>query len=98
MGFLEDLKEHIGNTQKDKYAKGGVETIDLIASKFDLESFALGNVVKYVSRYPTTKDKKDLLKAGHYIAMVYEALGETPVIEDYNSNREGGESDSRINR
>jgi len=70
--FVVDLANHIATTHRDKYTRGGVETIDLIAAKFDLESFALGNVLKYVTRYPVTKSKHDLLKAAHYLAMVYE--------------------------
>jgi len=69
--YVDRLKEWIEETKVDKYARGGVETIDLIHSKLDLVSFALGNVLKYVSRYPTTMDEKDLLKAGHYLAMVW---------------------------
>jgi len=72
VSFVEDLEEWIERQKGEKYAQGGVETIDLIRSKFGIRGFALGNVVKYVTRYPFTGRKEDLLKAGHYLAMVYE--------------------------
>jgi hypothetical protein len=75
--FLKDLTQHIIGTRDTcaadgKYACGGVETIDFIAAKFDLMSYALGNVIKYATRYPHTKNPKDLLKAAHYLGMIYE--------------------------
>jgi len=90
--FIEDSNKHIGKTHKDKYAVGGVETIDLIASKFDLMSFALGNVIKYVSRFPETRNPEDLLKAGHYLAMVY-----TQFLEE-REKESGDENDTYTNR
>jgi hypothetical protein len=35
----------------------------------------IGSVVRYVSRFPTTRNKVDLLKAAHYLLMLYQ---ETP--------------------
>jgi len=72
MKFLKHLEKHIEKTHKDKYCKGGIETIEFIKAKFSLEDFALANVIKYVTRYKVTRNPEDLLKAGHYLAMVYE--------------------------
>lgn len=70
------MAQHIKRTNEDKYARGEsdapIETIDFIADKFELESFALGNVIKYVVRYRATRNCTDLLKAAHYLGMVYE--------------------------
>ncbi len=83
MSFVDDLSDWIERQKKEKYARGGIETIELIKSKFGIQGFALGNVVKYVTRYPLTGKREDLLKAGHYLAMVYEGGEER--ITGYNS-------------
>lgn len=70
--FLKDLLAHMKQTKMDKYEKGKIPTIDFIKSKFGLTDFALSNVIKYATRYKETKNKKDLLKAAHYLGMVYE--------------------------
>lgn len=89
--FVHAFLAHVKETHSDKYARGGVETIDLIASKVDLDSFAIGNALKYLSRYPSTKNKKDLLKATHYIQMVYENVKHDTVVESFKLDPEEAE-------
>lgn len=70
--FIQDFKEHIESTKTNHYSGGKVQVIDLVESLGMLESCAVSNTIKYIARYPKTKNKKDLLKAVHYISMIYE--------------------------
>lgn len=67
------LEFHIGGIEADKYiGEGGFDVID-IAHNYDmLEDFAIMNIIKYVIRYRKDRNKKDLLKAGNYMRMLYE--------------------------
>ena len=71
--FIADFTDYLIEATDNHYSNGSnVQVLDLIQSSGMLESFALGNVLKYMSRYPKTKSRKDLLKAVHYIMTVYE--------------------------
>jgi len=69
--FIEAVEEHIKGTAEGHYG-GRVQVIDLIQGQGILEGFAVGSIVKYIMRYTRTRSKKDLLKATHYIKMLYE--------------------------
>ncbi len=52
------------------YTQGGIETIDYLQAKMTKEQFEgylLGNILKYVSRYPHKNGVEDLQKAEWYI-------------------------------
>lgn len=52
------------------YTHGGIETIDYLQAKMTQEQFEgylLGNILKYVSRYPHKNGVEDLKKAEWYI-------------------------------
>lgn len=52
------------------YTQGGIETIDYIQSKMTAEQFEgylVGNILKYVSRYPHKNGVEDLKKAQWYL-------------------------------
>lgn len=52
------------------YTAGGVETIDYLKAKMTKEQFRgflIGNVLKYVSRYPHKNGVEDLKKADWYL-------------------------------
>jgi hypothetical protein len=53
------------------YTQGGIETIDYLQAKMTQEQFEgylLGNVLKYVSRYPHKNGTEDLKKAQWYLS------------------------------
>lgn len=74
--FLRELKEHIDSTRATTSKNGKynarIETAEYIDAHFNFDDFALSNVIKYATRYPKTKNPLDLLKAAHYLGMVYE--------------------------
>ncbi|HGX1670109.1 DUF3310 domain-containing protein [Listeria seeligeri] len=50
------------------YTAGGIETLDYIKAKVsDYPSYAVGNIVKYVSRYEHKNGLEDLKKAQFYL-------------------------------
>lgn len=52
------------------YTTGGIETIDYLVAKLSPEQFQgflIGNVMKYVSRYPHKNGLEDLKKARWYL-------------------------------
>ncbi|EDN7323708.1 DUF3310 domain-containing protein [Listeria monocytogenes] len=50
------------------YNQGGIETLDYIKAKTPhYESYAIGNIIKYVSRYQHKNGLEDLKKAQFYL-------------------------------
>ncbi|MCL42434.1 DUF3310 domain-containing protein, partial [Listeria monocytogenes] len=50
------------------YTAGGIETLDYIKAKVsDYPSYAVGNILKYVSRYEHKNGIEDLKKAQFYL-------------------------------
>lgn len=50
------------------YNAGGIETLDYIKAKVPhYASFAVGNIIKYVSRYESKNGLEDLKKALYYL-------------------------------
>ena len=62
--------------------ENNVQTLDLIESVGDAESFCRSNAIKYLSRYDKKgQAKRDILKALHYSLLLYHfsgQLNETP--------------------
>lgn len=52
------------------YTYGEIECIDYIRSMGIASEFSLGNVIKYVHRYQSTKNPQDLMKAKWYLNYV----------------------------
>ena len=50
----------------DHYRTGEVEPIEYIISQDYIEGFALANIIKYASRYQTSRNLDDLKKAADY--------------------------------
>ena len=70
---LEEVLEYIKSTYGQHYTSGsGVQTQDLLETMDIAEEFCLGNAIKYLTRFgkKNGKDKKDLLKAMHYVVLV----------------------------
>ena len=66
---IEALKNYISTTYGGHYTskENNVQTLDLIESVGDAESFCRSNAIKYLSRYDKKgQAKRDILKALHY--------------------------------
>jgi hypothetical protein len=81
---IEALENYISTTYGGHYTSdnNSVQTLDLIESVGDAESFCRSNAIKYLSRYDKKgQAKRDILKALHYSLLLYHfsgQLNETP--------------------
>lgn len=63
------------NINPDHYKVGGIETIQYLEAKLtidQLEGYLVGNILKYVSRYPFKNGLEDLEKARWYLNKLIE--------------------------
>ena len=75
-----DLKDYVSSTYQGHYTNDSsdVQTLDLIHSVGDAESFCRSNAIKYLSRYDKKgQAKRDILKAMHYCLLLYYFSGNT---------------------
>lgn len=79
--MVKQMEDNVANILKDNvnhpshYTHGGIETIDYLQAKMTQEQFEgylLGNILKYVSRYPHKNGTEDLRKAQWYINKLLE--------------------------
>ena len=71
---IADLKDYVSSTYSGHYTStnNNVQTLDLIQSVGDAESFCRSNAIKYLSRYDKKgQAKRDILKAMHYCLLLY---------------------------
>ena len=71
---MRDLTDYVSSTYQGHYTNQGsnVQTLDLIHSVGDAESFCRSNAIKYLSRYDKKgQAKRDILKAMHYCLLLY---------------------------
>lgn len=69
--FQKELERHIEATEKGHYGGPGLQPKDLLESIGVAEDFYIGNAIKYVARYKRTHKAVDLLKAAHYVQLVF---------------------------
>ena len=77
---IADLQDYVSSTYSGHYTSknNNVQTLDLIQSVGDAESFCRSNAIKYLSRYDKKgQAKKDILKAMHYCLLLYYFSGNT---------------------
>ena len=77
---IKALQEYISTTYTGHYTskENNVQTLDLIESVGDAESFCRSNAIKYLSRYDKKgQAKRDILKALHYTLLLYYFSGNT---------------------
>ena len=77
---IADLKDYVSSTYQGHYTNDNsdVQTLDLIHSVGDAESFCRSNALKYLSRYDKKgQAKRDILKAMHYCLLLYYFSGQT---------------------
>ena len=75
---LKEVEEYVQSTYKSHYANDNkTQTLDLINSIGDAESFSKANAIKYLSRFGKKdgKSKFDILKAIHYCILLYHFSG-----------------------
>ncbi len=75
---LKEVEEYVKSTYKSHYANDNkTQTLDLINSIGDTESFSKANAIKYLSRFGKKdgKSKFDILKAIHYCILLYHFSG-----------------------
>ena len=86
---IKDLKDYITSTYKGHYTseQNSTQTLDLIQSVGDAESFCRSNAIKYLARYDKKGSaKQDILKAMHYCLLLYYFSGNTQE-PDYTNTR-----------
>ena len=86
---IEDLKSYVTSTYTGHYTNNNsdTQTLDLIHSVGDAESFCRSNAIKYLSRYDKKGSaKQDILKAMHYCLLLYYFSGNTKE-PDYTNTR-----------
>ncbi len=86
---IKDLKDYVSSTYQGHYTNknSDVQTLDLIHSVGDAESFCRSNALKYLSRYDKKGSaKNDILKAMHYCLLLYYFSGNTQE-PDYTNTR-----------
>ena len=77
---LKDANDYVRSTYSGHYTTKGsnTQTLDLIESVGDAESFCRSNALKYLSRYDKKGTaKSDILKAIHYCLLLYYFSGQT---------------------
>ena len=86
---IKALQDYISTTYGGHYTskENNVQTLDLIESVGDAESFCRSNAIKYLSRYDKKGSaKQDILKAMHYCLLLYYFSGNTKE-PDYTNTR-----------
>ena len=88
---IADLKDYVSSTYRGHYTNknSDTQTLDLIHSVGDAESFCRSNALKYLSRYDKKGSaKQDILKAMHYCLLLYYFSGNTKEPEYTNTRYE----------
>jgi hypothetical protein len=72
--LTKEVRDYIKNTYGEHYA-GNIQTIDFIEALGNLQTTSRDKAIKYLSRYgkKNGNNRKDLLKAIHYILFILEA-------------------------
>ena len=77
---IEAVKDYVASTYNGHYTseENNTQTLDLIQSVGDAESFCRSNAIKYLARYDKKgQAKQDILKAMHYCLLLYYFSGQT---------------------
>ena len=88
---IKDLQDYVTSTYQGHYTNknSDTQTLDLIHSVGDAESFCRSNAIKYLSRYDKKGSaKQDILKAMHYCLLLYYFSGNTKEPEYTNTRYE----------
>ena len=86
---IKDLRDYVSSTYNGHYTskQNNTQTLDLIQSVGDAESFCRSNAIKYLARYDKKGSaKQDILNAMHYCLLLYYFSGNTKE-PDYTNTR-----------
>ena len=81
--YLKDIENYVNGTYGEHYVAKDIQVVDIWESLGSLESTARDTAIKYLCRYGKKdgKNKKDLLKAIHYIILMMYAGEEEQQME-----------------
>ena len=70
--YLQDIRNYVDSTYGEHYVAKDIQVVDIWHSIGSLETTARDTAIKYLIRYGKKqgKNKKDLLKAIHYIILM----------------------------
>lgn len=77
--YLQDIRNYVDSTYGEHYVAKDIQVVDIWHSIGSLETTARDTAIKYLIRYGKKqgKNKKDLLKAIHYIILMMYAEDST---------------------
>jgi len=77
---LEEIRNYINSTYTQHYSQGKIQVTEYLLDSELGKGFILGNAVKYLKRFGIKdgKNRKDLLKAAHYLVIALGALETEP--------------------
>lgn len=66
------VRQHIAETENGHYS-GNVDLIEFMDGHFGHHAIYkwIGDVIKYVCRFPRTRNHTDLFKAAHYVCRMF---------------------------
>jgi len=68
--FSDCMMEHIKETEAGHYGDRPIQPLDFLEQWFPPDALAW-QVVKYMCRYPRTRNQKDIYKAAHYLSRLW---------------------------
>ena len=70
--YIEDIKKYVDSTYGQHYVNDDIQVIDVWEARGTLDTTAADTAIKYIMRYGKKegKNRKDLLKAVHYILLM----------------------------
>ena len=83
--YLSDIQKYLDGTYGEHYVAKDIQVIDIWESLDSLETTARDTAVKYLCRYGKKggKNRKDLLKAIHYIILMMYAVDKASAEHNY---------------
>jgi len=74
--YFDLIKDYINKTYTEHYSNSKYQTIDLIIDSGHGQSFCMGNILKYATRFGKKqgKNRSDLLKIIHYAIIMLSLL------------------------
>lgn len=83
--YLEDIQKYLAGTYGEHYVAKDIQVVDIWDSLDSLETTARDTAIKYLCRYGKKggKNRKDLLKAIHYIVLMMYAVDKASAEHNY---------------
>jgi hypothetical protein len=70
--YIQDIQDYVDSTYGQHYVNDGIQVVDVWQARGTLDTTAADTAIKYIMRYGKKdgKNRKDLLKAVHYIMLM----------------------------